>query len=134
MSPAKRSRSSSYATSNESDYSPRKRQRSSADSDSSDEHPRLKVYIVQAKLDPDEVARLYNLVETYSVDGGLDFELAPNPNDADVIVTAVRMRKRLERHVNWELAVSHLLRLLWKIYPHAYPNRNQNPSSRPTGL
>ncbi|KAL1723700.1 hypothetical protein EV715DRAFT_190444 [Schizophyllum commune] len=106
MSPAKRSRSSSYATSDESDYVPRKRQRSSSSSDSSDEHRRLKVYIVQAKLDSDEVARLYNLVETHSVDGGLDFELAPNPNVADVIVTAVRMRKRLERHVDWELAKS----------------------------
>ncbi|KAL1668985.1 hypothetical protein GGF50DRAFT_45360 [Schizophyllum commune] len=106
MSPAKRSRSSSYATSDESDYAPRKRPRSSSSSDSSDEHRRLKVYIVQAKLDPDEVARLYNLVETYSVDGGLDFELALNPNVADVIVTAVRMRKRLERHVDWELAKS----------------------------
>ncbi|KAL1710146.1 hypothetical protein EV121DRAFT_193303 [Schizophyllum commune] len=105
MSLAKRSRSSSYATSEESDYAPRKRQRSSS-SESSNEHPRLKVYIVQAKLNPDEVARLYNLVETHSVDGGLDFELAPNPNVADVIVTAVRMRKRLERHVNWELAKS----------------------------
>ncbi|KAL1736401.1 hypothetical protein EV714DRAFT_199088 [Schizophyllum commune] len=105
MSPAKRSRSSSYATSDESDYAPRKRQRSSS-SDSSDEHRRLKVYIVQAKLSSDEVARLYNLVETHSVDGGLDFELAPNPNFADVIVTAVRMRKRLERHVDWELAKS----------------------------
>ncbi|KAI5890266.1 Nucleotidyltransferase [Schizophyllum commune H4-8] len=106
MSPAKRSRSSSYATSDESDYAPRKRQRSASSSDSSDEHRRLKVYIVQAKLDSDEVARLYNLVETHSVDGGLDFELAPNPNVADVIVTAVRMRKRLERHVDWELAKS----------------------------
>ncbi|KAL1756325.1 hypothetical protein FB107DRAFT_211622 [Schizophyllum commune] len=105
MSPAKRLRSSSYATSDESDYAPRKRQRSSS-SDSSDEHRRLKVYIVQAKLSSDEVARLYNLVETHNVDGGLDFELAPNPNVADVIVTAVRMRKRLERHVDWELAKS----------------------------
>ena len=108
MSPAKRSRSSSYATSDESDHAPRKRARSSSASDSSDEHRRLKVYIVHAKLSSDEVARLYNLVETHSVDGGLDFELTPNPNVADVIVTAVRMRKRLERHVDWELAVSHL--------------------------
>ncbi|KAL1745039.1 hypothetical protein HDZ31DRAFT_37285 [Schizophyllum fasciatum] len=101
MPSGKRSRSSSYATS-DSESSPRKQQRSSSSTGSHDR--RLKVHVVQAKLDPDEVARLYSLVETHRVDGLLDFELTPHPSDADVIVTAVRMRKRLERHVPWGLA------------------------------
>lgn len=99
MSPRKRSRSSSISSS---DSQPRKRQRSS--SDGSEPDKRLKVYIVQAKLSADEVASLYALVDHHSVNESLDFELTPSPRDADVIVTAVHMRKRLERHIDWALA------------------------------
>ena len=43
-------------------------------------------------------------------------DIAPSPDlieeDADVVVTAIGMRRRLERHVSWEIAVSWRLRLL----------------------
>jgi hypothetical protein len=32
-------------------------------------------------------------------------ELCSDIRNADVVVTAVQMRKRLERHLDWELAV-----------------------------
>jgi hypothetical protein len=33
-------------------------------------------------------------------------ELCPDARSADILVTAVQMRRRFERHLDWELAVS----------------------------
>ncbi|KAI1785267.1 Nucleotidyltransferase [Ganoderma leucocontextum] len=57
-----------------------------------------KVFIVQAKLDVGSLASLVGLADRET--GGV----CRNAKDADVIVTAVSMRRRLERHVPWDIA------------------------------
>jgi DNA polymerase IV len=63
----------------------------------------MKVYLIQAKLDSSAVHDLYSLLDT---NNDLDLQLSGDPEDADVIVTAIRMKRRLERHVDWNTAVS----------------------------
>ncbi|KAG5726747.1 DNA-directed DNA/RNA polymerase mu [Termitomyces sp. T112] len=65
----------------------------------------IKVYILQAKLDATAVAELYTLIESCKdVPDGLRLQLCGNPSDADVILSNVHMRKRLERHLDWDIA------------------------------
>ncbi|KAH7911389.1 hypothetical protein BJ138DRAFT_1085723 [Hygrophoropsis aurantiaca] len=80
----------------------------------------LNIYILSTKLEPRSFSELVNLVEgkkdsvkpegqnevpPNKLDGiQLKLELAKNADEADIIVTAVRMRQRLERHVKWDLA------------------------------
>ena len=71
-------------------------------SDSDEEKESLKVHIVQTKLTSEAIDELYNLVETASA---LQLEIAPNVEDASIVITAVRMRNRLERHIPWNIAV-----------------------------
>ena len=56
--------------------------------------------MVPAKLGTAELQELHSLAERHSSG------LCGGPENADVIVTAVSMRRRLERHVPWEVAVS----------------------------
>jgi len=65
----------------------------------------LKVYIVQAKLDEKAIHELHDLIEHSSPPHNLGLELCNNPADADIILTNIRMKKRLERHVDWKIAV-----------------------------
>ncbi|TFK23154.1 Nucleotidyltransferase [Coprinopsis marcescibilis] len=69
------------------------------------EHP-LHVFVVQEKLTPEVISQLHCLIERFSQrDGGEPaLQLVSNVSDADVIITAIHMRRRLERHVPWELA------------------------------
>ncbi|KAI0657690.1 Nucleotidyltransferase [Cubamyces menziesii] len=60
--------------------------------------PEAKVYIVQAKLDVPTIAELFSLAERHT--NGV----CKNAADADVILTVVTMRRRLERHVPWDIA------------------------------
>lgn len=66
----------------------------------------LKVYIIQAKLDQDTIIELHNLLERdkYYYNGSAKFTLCNDINESDVVVTAIKMRKRLERHIDWEIA------------------------------
>lgn len=83
---------------------PSKRQRSdSLDSWDGFSNQRLRVYVVQAKLDEKEIADIYRLVESHA--SGLHLQLSSSPETADIIITAVHMLKRLERHVPWDVAV-----------------------------
>ena len=61
---------------------------------------KVKLYIVQGKLDVATIAELFGLAEHNCE------RLVRNAEDADVIVTSITMRKRFERHVPWEVAVS----------------------------
>ncbi|KAM6502527.1 DNA polymerase mu [Amanita muscaria] len=85
---------------------PRKHQRShSTESAASSAFAPIKIYIVQAKLDPPTVSELFSLVESRSNDPEcFRLELCSDASDADIIVTAVRMKKRLERHIDWNVA------------------------------
>jgi len=67
----------------------------------------LKVYIVQAKLDEQTIAELYGLIESTQVskEHHLELEICNQVEDADIILTVIQMRKRLERHVDWRIAV-----------------------------
>ena len=58
-----------------------------------------RLIILHAKLDPAKVAELVEASENAGA------TLVNSPEDADVIITEVRMRKRLERHVDWATAV-----------------------------
>ena len=65
--------------------------------------PTVRPYIVQAKLDASAISELFSLAERHT------HGVCRNAKDANVILTAVSMRRRLERHVPWDVAVSHLL-------------------------
>jgi hypothetical protein len=77
----------------------------------------IKVHILEAKLDSQRLSELFTLVESHAnrqgkkrvLDGesqeNLNLEICWDVHDADVVVTAIQMRKRLERHVEWRLAV-----------------------------
>ncbi|KAF8653272.1 hypothetical protein AX16_003974 [Volvariella volvacea WC 439] len=72
--------------------------------DASDAEP-IKVYLVQAKLDVATIANLYSLLEKHKGPScGPAFQVCKDPSDATVIVTAVRMRQRLLRHVDEDVA------------------------------
>ncbi|KAG8221279.1 hypothetical protein J3R82DRAFT_1445 [Butyriboletus roseoflavus] len=69
----------------------------------------LRIYIISAKLLPGTLENLVNLVEEHTAHHGntasaQNFELATDIDHADVIVTAVHTRPRLERHISWEVA------------------------------
>jgi DNA polymerase mu len=65
---------------------------------------KLTVYIVAVKLGANRtVARLSNLVNESA-----DYTLATNAEEADVIITGIGMRRRLERSIPAELIVSYL--------------------------
>jgi hypothetical protein len=64
----------------------------------------LKVYIVQAKLDEKTIRELHDLIE-HSSPHNLGLDLCNNAADADIILTNIGMKKRLERHVDWKIAV-----------------------------
>lgn len=69
----------------------------------------LKVYIIQAKLDQDTIIELYNLLEQDKYNSSENFTPCNDINESDVVVTAIKMRKRLERHIDWEIAVRGLI-------------------------
>ncbi|KAJ8076729.1 hypothetical protein PM082_001152 [Marasmius tenuissimus] len=95
----KRSSLSPVSSSSSSSEPPRKRRRSA--SNGTEQETPISVFIVDAKLDPSAMAELISLVEDSNFN---ELELCGNFQDSDVIVTAVRMRKRLERHIDWKLA------------------------------
>ena len=64
-------------------------------------HP-VRVHVLQAKFDPEAIAEIYSLIETSDP---VRLQLCPDVADADVIITNVHMRRRLERHVDWTVAV-----------------------------
>lgn len=78
---------------------PKRRKRSLGNASVGGALPDIKLFIVQAKLDEPTISELFALAEQHA--GALCDAIA----DADVVITAVRMRKRLERHLDWRLAV-----------------------------
>ncbi|KXN87482.1 DNA-directed DNA/RNA polymerase mu [Leucoagaricus sp. SymC.cos] len=66
----------------------------------------LRVFVLQAKFDEKQISEIYHLIESHGPrDGdGLQLQLCSDPKDADIIITNVRMPKRLERHLDWHTA------------------------------
>ncbi|KLO18882.1 Nucleotidyltransferase [Schizopora paradoxa] len=58
----------------------------------------IKIFILQAKINPEVMGALMDDAE------GAGIKLVGRPEDAEIIVTEIRMRKRLERHMDWEVA------------------------------
>ena len=71
---------------------------------------KLKIYIIQAKIDAKQISELVELV------GNSDATLCTDPEESDVVITAISMRRRLERHISWDIAVSTTKCKLDKIY------------------
>jgi hypothetical protein len=72
----------------------------------------IAVYIVQIKLDPGIISDVFRIVDSDQVftdpsnsHQGVRYHLCHDVSEADVVVTAVRMRRRLERHIDWDIAV-----------------------------
>jgi DNA polymerase mu len=89
---------------------------SNDDSESNDERQdkTVLVHILQAKIHPETMSELTSLVENYqfervnnrpSVVSDRNLELTADVEKADIIVTATNMRQRLERHIDWRIAV-----------------------------
>lgn len=73
----------------------------------------IKVYVLQSKMEEQTISHLFSLVENLASlpskhDENTPFmlELCQNVREADVVLTNIRMRRRLERHMPWDLAVS----------------------------
>ena len=60
----------------------------------------LNVHIIHAKLTPVEIDALYNLAESLGANSHVSIDAA------DVIITRIRVAKRLERHIDLKVAVS----------------------------
>ena len=61
-----------------------------------------RVFILQPKLSQTEISEIFDLAE------GADANIVSSPDEADIVITTIGMRKRLERHIEWNLAVSGL--------------------------
>lgn len=89
----------------------------SVDGPSNDHVRAIPIYILQTKLDSSTAHRLFDIAESEKAyltqdsgssadpNKGVKFQLCPEIEDAEVIITVVHMRKRFERHVDWEIAV-----------------------------
>ncbi|KAF7351119.1 DNA-directed DNA/RNA polymerase mu [Mycena sanguinolenta] len=73
----------------------------------------VKLYLVQAKLTAQDISQLFSLAEMHNLrvsksrnskSDSTKLQLCSASEDADIIITNVRMRKRLERHIDWDLA------------------------------
>ncbi|KAJ3748630.1 hypothetical protein DFH05DRAFT_1473480 [Lentinula detonsa] len=115
--------SSSKRSANEKSTSspPHKRRRSSSSNsytaaNSDAEESPLNVFLLDAKMKPETIEELLSIIDNFrNVDENLslkeksgsserELHLCPNMKDADVVITVVHMRKRLERHVDWSIA------------------------------
>jgi hypothetical protein len=99
---ARRSSSSVGAESSESDV-PHKLRRRSSTLQTQTFLSSYSIFIIDTKLDTHNMMRLIEMVD---YGGG---KLASRAEDADIIVTAIVMRKRLERHVGADISVCVIL-------------------------
>ena len=86
--------------------------------------PGTKIYIVQAKISSPDIAKLFRLAES------LTTKLCKNAEDADVIITAIGMQKRLERHIPAQQIVELLRDLRNPIYLTIWSEREGHCDSR----
>ena|SRR5712675_660375 len=59
-----------------------------------------RVFILQTKLSHEDISEIFDLADK------ADADVVSSPDEADIVITAIGMRKRLERHLDWNLAVS----------------------------
>jgi DNA polymerase mu len=66
-----------------------------------------RVFILQPKLSQTDISEIFDLAES------ADADIVSSPDEADIVITKIGMRKRLERHIEWNLAVSVEPALVW---------------------
>jgi hypothetical protein len=66
---------------------------------------RLRIHIIQAKLDNEQLSNIFFIIDSRRRSPTFGLERCAEAQDADVIITAICMRKRLERHIDRDLAV-----------------------------
>ena len=64
-----------------------------------------RIFILQPKLSQTDLSEIFDLADR------ADADVVSSPDEADIVITAIGMRKRLERHIDWNLAVSIVLAL-----------------------
>jgi hypothetical protein len=83
--------------------------------DSVEQRP-VRIYIIPVKFTAGTLENLASLVEKQAAQhdevDAPNLELTADLDSADVLVTAVRTRPRLERHISWDVAVCGLFRPL----------------------
>ncbi|CAE6450178.1 unnamed protein product [Rhizoctonia solani] len=66
------------------------------------------IHVISAKLDAEETEEMYSLARRTGA------KLSPNPQHALVLVTTLTMKRRLERHVSWDVAnTKHIVSPQW---------------------
>ncbi|CAE6422650.1 unnamed protein product [Rhizoctonia solani] len=66
------------------------------------------IHMIGAKLDPKEIEEMYSLAQRTSA------KLSRAPQLASVLVTALTMKRRLERHISWNVAnTKHIVSPQW---------------------
>ena len=73
--------------------------------------PNINVHILRPKFDADVIAELYALIDsqqtsTLALKDPFRFIVCADPSKADVIITNIRMIKRLERNLDLKIAVT----------------------------
>lgn len=94
----------------------------------------ITIYVISAKLDPKEVGEMFSLAQNSGA------KLSRIPQNASVLITTLTMKRRLERHISWDVAVRLIpspkdeiiksdTRTLNTSYPHSGSARVQNKTS-----
>ncbi|KZP27630.1 Nucleotidyltransferase [Athelia psychrophila] len=116
--PFKRPSPTRNSSSNVSSRAPKHPRTSLSGGCTNDRISTIAIYILQTKLDSNTTNRLFSIAESEEVyisqdsdsasgtSDGVRFELCHEIDEAEVIITAVHMRKRLERHIAWEVATA----------------------------
>ncbi|KAH9952692.1 hypothetical protein BC827DRAFT_1148343 [Russula dissimulans] len=58
-----------------------------------------RIFVLQTKLSHEDISEIFDLADK------ADADVVSSPDEADIVITAIGMRKRLERHLDWNLAV-----------------------------
>ncbi|ELU45383.1 fingers domain of DNA polymerase lambda domain-containing protein [Rhizoctonia solani AG-1 IA] len=67
----------------------------------------ITLHIIDAKLDPKETGEMYTLAQSTGA------KLSRVPQLASVLITRLTMRRRLERHVSWDVNTKHIVSPEW---------------------
>ncbi|KAB5592104.1 Finger of DNA polymerase lambda domain containing protein [Ceratobasidium theobromae] len=68
----------------------------------------ITIYVISAKLDPKEVGEMFSLAQNSGA------KLSRIPQNASVLITTLTMKRRLERHISWDVAnTKYIVSPLW---------------------
>ncbi|KAG9119569.1 hypothetical protein FRC07_005353, partial [Ceratobasidium sp. 392] len=68
----------------------------------------LTIHVVNAKLSPSEIGEMFSLAQNAGA------KLSSSPQNAAILITALTMKRRLERHISWDVAsTKHIVSPQW---------------------